>query len=465
MGMLTNIRTTARNAVVNSASWALSKAVGPGGWLGQGYGPPPMHYPTNWFQLGMNVPGVDDYAKFGPVASCISIISQDISRIPLEHVQLNENRSTTVIRNRAPARLFRNPNRYQTITDFLLYLMRSLLLDGNAYAIAIRNDRYEVTALYPVHSKCCWPYLSDTGEVFYRLTGDPTIDIAQIDVGDWYPQRDVFHVRLQTPRHPLVGETPLVAAEYPTITGTEINKHTAAFFRNMARPSGVLRHPGQLDESAMRRIKERWQQIATHQHTGEPAILVEGMEWQQLDMTAVDSELAAIYKISEKQIFQLYRVPSFLLGDTDLPAVGSSVESLTRFYLQSCLAFYENLLEKSFTKFLNLPPSEEIRFNVDEALLAGDFRERMEAYSKGIQNSVLTPNNARAREGYPPLEHGDEGRVQQQLVPLSYGAELKPPNSSASAVPVPPVANDEEEESDEEKTLTAYRSLKQVLEA
>lgn len=462
MGMIESVRKSVRSAMISSASWAMTKAAGPGGWLGQGYGPPPMSYPTNWFQLGMDLPGLEDYETFGPVASCISIISQDLSRIPLDHVSIGENRAATVIHNRAPARLFRNPNNYQTIVDFLLYIGRSMLSDGNAYAIAKRNDRFEVTALYPIHPKACWPYLTDTGEVYYRLTGDPTADIGDIEVGDWYPQRDVWHMRLQTPRHPLVGETPLVAAKYPTMTGQEINRHTAAFFHNMARPSGILRHPGRLDETAMRRIKERWMDISTKQHTGEPAVLVEGMEWQQLDMTAVDSELAAIYKISEKQIFQLYRVPGFLLGDTERSAFGSSVESLIRFYLQSCLSFYENLIEKSLTKFLRLPPNEEIRFNIDEAMLRGDLKERIEAYAKGIQNAVFTPNDARQREGLPPLEDGDDGRVQQQLVPLSYGKNLEPPTPGQGS---PPAANGDDADADaeENKTLAHYRSLKKVL--
>lgn len=451
MGMLTKIQSGARRAVIDTAAWMMTKAIGPGGWLGQGYGPPPLNYPTNWFQLGLDLPGLDQFERFGPVQSCIGIISQDISRIPIEHVSISEDRTATPIFNRAPARIFREPNSYQTIADWLLYVMRSLLSDGNAYAIATRNDRYEVNALWPVHPKCCWPYIGEDGEVFYRLTGDPSIDIANLDVGAWYPQREVFHVRLHTPKHPLVGETPLVAAEFPTITGTEINRHSAAFFHNMSRPSGILRHPGRLDEAAMRRIKEKWMEISTKQHTGEPAVLVEGMEWQQLDMTAVDSELAAIYKISEKQIFQLYRVPGFLLNDTERTQFGSSVESLIRFYLQSCLAFYENLLEKSLTRFFRLPYNEEIRFNVDMALLAGDLKERMEAYAKGIQNAVFTPNDARKREGLAPLEGGDEGRVQQQLVTLTWEG----PTQNAS-----PAANDE---GDEDKAVKLYRSLQKVL--
>ena len=47
-------------------------------------------------------------------------------------------------------------------------------------------------------------------EVFYSLGGNPLIDMpdnTQLVI----PARDVFHVKLATPRHPLIGETWLTA--------------------------------------------------------------------------------------------------------------------------------------------------------------------------------------------------------------------------------------------------------------
>ena len=445
-----------RSAMMSAGHWMMSQASGAGVWLRSGMENGqsiPRTYPWNWWQKDM-APTTGDFSTFGPIFACVAAISQDLSRIPLHHVRIAENGKRDVVKHTAPPRSFRRPNRYQTRSDFILYLIRSLLFDGNGYAIVGgRNDRNEITSLYPINPRMVWPHIeTNSGEYFYRIGQDATTELAEWDPATaWLPPRDVLHIRLQTPKHPLIGESPLVAALYPTMSGQQINAHNAAFFANMARPSGVLRHPGRLKPEGMQRIKEAWMKVTQHANTGEPAVLAEGMEWEQLTMTAVDAELARSYELSERQIFQIFRVPPFLGGDLEKGTSLNNVESLTRFYLQSCLGFYVDHLEEAFTLFFNLPPNENILFDLEPALLRGDIKERMEAYGKAIQNGVYSPNDARARENLPPAKDGDEPRVQQQLVPLSFGMHMQPPTPGGTA-PAPAPAEPEPE--DEEETVT-----------
>lgn len=295
----------------------------------------------------------------------------------------------------------------------------------------------------------------------YRVASDPTSELGEISVEEWFPPTEILHIRLQTPKHPLIGESPLVAALYPTMSGQEINRHTAKFFHNMTRPSGILKHPGELSVEAMERIKDAWTSATASANTGRPAVLSEGMDWTQLQMTAVDAELAKSYALSERQIFQIFRVPPFLGGDLE-KATFQNTETLTRFYLQSCLGFYIDHLEEAFTLFFRLPANESIMFDLEPALLRGDLKERMEAYGKAVQNGVMAPNEARERENLPPVEHGDEPRVQQQLVPLSFGVNMEPPSAPAPApgneTPSPePPEGDEDEDEESEETERAMR--------
>lgn len=439
-----------------SGAWGAVKSVAKSFSLTGSSGPLPS-WPANWWQYSSTPSQDADYKTFGPVQTCVNIISQDISRLPMNHIQVSPAGARVRIDTKAPARVFRKPNKFQTRSDWLLYKMRSLLMDGNAYSVAKRNDRFEVVEMYPLPPWSVYPYVvptgndiseEDAGSIIYHVSHSQMVDIAQPDVDDgwWIPARDMLHVRLQTPHSPLIGESPLVAAKYPTITGTEINKHAASFFSNMARPGGILRHPGQLSEEAMSRIKQKWDEIAAGSKTGSTAVIAEGMEFQQLQMTAVDAELAAIYALSERQVFQVFRVPSFLGGDL-ADASLNNVESLTRFYLQSCLGFYVDHLEEAFTLFFGLPKDEFILFDLDRALLAGDLRERMEALGKGVQNGIYAPNEARARENLPPVEDGDQPRVQQQLVPLSFGMNLTPPSPAGGS----PAAGPSESDSDDDE--------------
>jgi phage portal protein BeeE len=54
------------------------------------------------------------------------------------------------------------------------------------------------------------------------------------------PARDVLHVRLHTPRHPLKGVSPILATVLDqAMSGAALNQQIA-FYLNQARPSYIL---------------------------------------------------------------------------------------------------------------------------------------------------------------------------------------------------------------------------------
>lgn len=433
--------------------------------------------PLNWWQIATDNPR-GNAEKCGPVYTCVKIISEDMSRIPIVHNRFTDDKKFEVVKNKAPYRVFRKPNPYQTKSDWVLYFLRSLLLDGNSYNYIMRNNRTEIEYLYPLNPKYCWPYIEpESGEIYYRVTRHPNTELIGLEgfgEGMWIPPRDIFHTRMETPNHPLIGESPLFSIVYPIVANMEINKHTAEFFKNMGRPSGLLRHPGDLSVSAMKRIKEGFVNIFKNGNTGEPIVLREGMEWTPLTMSAVDAEVVGSYELTERQISQAYRVPNFLLGEQEKSTNLANVESLLRFYVQSCLGFYVDHVEDALNRLFALPDNEHIEFNLDLALLRGDFEQRMNAYAKGIQNAVLAPDEAREREKLHPVEYGDQPRVQQQLVPLSYGANLQPPQATPAAPAEPEPEPDDGNknivtlalptpEDQEADVISAYNALKRVI--
>lgn len=400
-----------------------------------------------------------DIRYFGPVYACTAVIGQELSRVPVIHYRILDDGSRVEVTNKAVYRVFRKPNPYQTRSDFFLYMMQALLLDGNAYAVATRNDRGEVNALYPVNPRQMRPYIVE-GEVFYSFGDQYTGELAKLEDRQWFAQRDVLHLRLFCPKHPLIGESPITAAFYPAVSGMEINKHNAAFFHNMSRPSGILRHPGQIaGEDALQRIKMRFMEVTQRGHTGEPVVLQENMDWKPLTMSAVDTELVKSYELTERQVAQIFRVPTFLLGSLE-KATFQNVESLSRFFINSALGFYVDHWENAIAAFFDIPPNELVHFDVEAALLRGDLESRMAAYAKGVQNAIIKPNEARARENLPPAEYGDDLRAQQQLVPLSYGVALQPPG-----VEPPPAEPEPTEEQQLAAEILARKAIEKAMAA
>jgi hypothetical protein len=115
-----------------------------------------------------------------------------------------------IVTTSALSRLLRTPNDYMSSSDFLVHLIRSLLLTGNSYWVAERNSRSEVTALHWTDPRQCHPVQilvegQSFREVFYQIGFNPLTGL--FDRGSLaIPARDVLHIKLATPRHPLIGK-------------------------------------------------------------------------------------------------------------------------------------------------------------------------------------------------------------------------------------------------------------------
>ncbi|HEU0113921.1 MAG TPA: phage portal protein, partial [Thermomicrobiales bacterium] len=179
-----------------------------GGWLPAGVGDS-----INWWQNGYSVIGGSGQSAM--VEACVSAYAQTVAMCPGDHWRLNADDGRERVTTSALSRILRHPNDYQSISDFLLNATRWLYLEGNAYALALRNDRFEVAELHLMNSNESFPRVAYNGEIFYDLKGNDVIDRR---LGKFetliVPARDVLHIRLHTNRRfprPIVGESPILA--------------------------------------------------------------------------------------------------------------------------------------------------------------------------------------------------------------------------------------------------------------
>ena len=69
--------------------------------------------------------------------------------------------------NSSLSRVLKHPNAYQSISDFLLNVTRQLYLDGNSYALCLRNDRNEITELHLMDSMLCFAAAGGRPAIFF----------------------------------------------------------------------------------------------------------------------------------------------------------------------------------------------------------------------------------------------------------------------------------------------------------
>jgi HK97 family phage portal protein len=427
-----------------------------GGWLSAEAG----RY-ANWWQLGYDPVGGGTTAM---VETCVSSYAQTIAMCPGDHWRATEKGGRERVTNSALSRILRRPNPYQSISDFLLNATRSLYLDGNAYALALRNDRYEIAELHLMHPRQCGARIAETGDVFYYLAGNEIIErrLALLGGGNLIvPARDVLHIRLHTPRHPLHGETPLQAAAMDVAASGAISQQQVNFYLNQARPSNALTTDQVLTQDQVKQLRELWDQQSRGLNVGGTPILTAGLKPVNLSMTAQDAQLAEMLKLTEQHVALVFRIPLQILGIGGTPY--ASTELLMQSWIASGLGFALNHIEEAFGLLFNLKgmPDEYLEFNT-AALLRSAMKDRIEALTRGVQGGIYSPNEARAEESLPSAEFGDEPRVQQQVVPLSAAKAIPSAPPAPPAPPAPAYKPDDEEpegtSNDNERMRQSFRS-------
>jgi len=419
-----------------------------GGWVGFGTSTFPPGQgdrcgPGSWQR---NIGGVPDSTmlSFSAVYACINAISSDIAKLPwLMWKQRPGNKGRTLQPKHPMQAVLEKPNQYQTRMDFISQLLVSTLYTGNAYVYLERDQSDAVIGMHVLPPTMVNLMMSADGDVFYSVSPAP----FNVEALNGYvtgkgsaivPARDIVHHRLFTLAHPLVGVTPLYAAASSAMAGLSISENQRKFFSNMSRASGVLQAPAKISNELAARLKKDWEEAFTGSNLGRTAVLGEGLEWKPLSMNAVDSQLIEQLRWTGDDVARVYRVPSFMIGDSSKATYRNS-EHMTRQYYANCLQYHIEALEIRFNQALGFPPNVYAEFDLT-ALLRTEMDVRFTSYRDALQAGWSTVNEIRALEDLPPVPGGDEPMIQIQYQPLSMAGEPKavPPAFSNPADPPDP---------------------------
>lgn len=386
----------------------------------------------NWWQLGYTPQPYGECSSM--VEACISAYAQTVAMCPGDQWRKLADGGRERVSTSALARILRRPNDYESMSDLLLNLTRRLYTKGEAFGLALRNNRAEITELHLMrHGQ---PLIAEDGSIFYGLAGNEIID-QRIDISGPIPARDVLHVRLHTPRHPLRGESPILATAIDLAMSSAALSQQVAFYVNQSRPSGVLQTDLVLTKDQATELRERWNEQSQGLNAGGVPILAAGLKWASMAGTARDAQLAEILKMSDQNVALAFRIPLQILGIGDTPF--ASTEALMSSWKASGLGFALNHIEEAFGLLFGLKgvPDEYLEFDTG-ALLRSAFKDRVEGFARGVQGGIFAPNEARAEFEYGAAKFGDEPRVQQQVVPLSAWAATPPAIPGPSSPPPAP---------------------------
>lgn len=339
--------------------------------------------------------------QLSTVFGCVRVLSESVGMLPCKLFEQKENGKQIAFNHKVNRLLSVAPNNYMTAQEFWELLIACLCLRGNFYAYKVKVMG-EVVELLPMDPGAVTPKLNSNHEPEYQV-------VFRDGRTDTLSQDDIWHVRTLT-LDGLIGLNPVAYARQAIALGLATEEHGANLFKNGAVSTGVLQTPESLSDQAFDRLKTQFEE--NHQgmaNAHKPMILEMGLDWKPISLNAEDSQFLETRKFQRDEICAIYRVPPHLVANLE-KATFSNIEHQSLSFVNYSLVPYLTRIESRINVgLLNIKDQGRYyaKFNTG-ALLRGDIKSRYEAYAQGIQNSMLSPNEARALEDMNPYTGGDE---------------------------------------------------------
>lgn len=364
----------------------------------------------------------DTAMQLSTVWACVKLWAELVASLPISVYRVSVvdgKKQRTLSTTHALAVLFRGKvNRYQTRIEFFESVILNLVVHGNAYCKKQKAGGVLI-GLLPMMSAQMEVRLLATGALQYTYTHDSGTEVFGAD--------EVWHLKLLG--NGIIGLSPI--AYQRDSLGIAIGAETATsnIYANGAKPSGTIDVDRVLTKEQRQMVRENFDGLSTGDDR-RLLVLEKGMKFNPVSLTPEDIELLASRQFQIADICRWYGVPSVLVNDTNGSTVwGTGIG-------QIILGFYKLAVRPMLEKIelsgkVNLMEFEdqanyEMEFDLD-ALTRADQATRFTSYRTGIQGGVMTPNQARAEEGWDSLPGGDVLYMQGATVPLSAEQEQNLP--------------------------------------
>lgn len=378
------------------------------------------------------------------VFAAIRVISETIAQIQWEIYEKTGEVEIEIDDHPLARLLDEEPNPEMTAFSWRIAMLTSYYLHGNMLAEIERNQGGQPVGLWWVHPSRVSVHRDPLGVLYYAVTNSDGLNPVRVEAAD------MFHVPLLA-SDGVTGRGLVQRARnsFGLLLGME--EYSGSSFANGARPAGLLKHPGKLTADARANIRAEWE--ALHRgadKAGRTAVLQEGMEFQAMQMSAVDAQLLEQRQFQIAEVARWFNIPPHLLRDLSRATFGNiehqGIEYLVYTIQPLCRAMEQEAQRKLVMRAERSTISTEL--DLDDLQLI-DRKSRFDAYAVARQNGWMSANEIRDEEGMNPIEgpEGDAYLINGNMIPLNLamaGGVASLTATPAPAVGEPSVATPEE---------------------
>lgn len=372
---------------------------------------------------------VDNALNVPAVWAAVAFLSRTLAALPL-HAYRKTKEGPVKVTGRLETVVHDAPNDEMDSFKFRQYFWQQVFTGGRGLAYIERTPQ-GIDSLWAMDPTKTTVQRRD-GRTFYQIGGKT------------YSASDVIDVPFMLKADGLKHYGPIAKASKAIQLSLAMNDYGANFFAGGGVPPLSLEGPLPTGSDAIKRAQaDIKRSVDAAKNANEPIFPIPaGYKLTPVGLDPAKGQMVEARRFQVEEIARAYQLPPVFLQDLT-HGTFSNTEQQGAILVKHLIGQWAEALEGEMNlKFFGRSGgSRYVEHNLD-GLMRGDFAQRMEGLSKGIQNALLTPNEARALENRPAMPNGDKLLIQGATVPL--GTQ---PNVTEGGTTPP--ANDNTENDDE----------------
>lgn len=355
----------------------------------------------NVFGLALNYNGWSTYKTsqslaLSAVYRCVEVITNGVASLPVKLYRTDEKGFKYEMHNNLSFILSKKPTGKMNAFTFYKLIVKDILLQGNAYALILRNGKGEVIGLQYIQAGLVSPI--DRGDrIEYQVTG----------IKGFVRQEDILHFMNYTDNG-VYGISVLTHARRTLGIADYGENASENFYKSGGCTTGFLKFDGPSSGKQREEILSAWNQATggvRNQPNGIP-VLPANVNYTQLSVNPADAQLLESREFSIVEICRFFGVSPTKCFDLTHASYNNSEMAELAFLNDTLRPLLTKIEMEMETKLFKPEEGYDIKFDVSE-LLRTDKKSQAEYFTKLFNLGVLSPNDIRKELDMDEIEGGD----------------------------------------------------------
>jgi HK97 family phage portal protein len=352
---------------------------------------------------------------FGVTAiwSAVNFIASTMAALPLQLFRDISDGNSEVLKSDPLYNIVHDVVNEDRLTSYKWRKMKmtSVLSDGRGYTYIERNRGMRVKNLWPLDPSTVTPKKEDN-RTFYEVRDGRSIKT--------YEAGEIIDIPFLMMPDGLSHRAPIKTLKNAIGLAIALEEYASRFFQNGGVPPLALKGPPASPGAVGRATAAMDDAVKQAQQQNRNVLYMPlGHELAPIGFNPENAQLTESRKFQLLEIARIYSLPPTFLQDLEFGTFSNTEQQdlqLVKHTLSQWLKCWEQ--EMNAKLFPIGSRGRFVEFNVD-GLLRGDFKTRMDGLAQGVQNALLTPNEARAKFNGAPLLGGDQGFINSASVPIA----------------------------------------------